>query len=259
MTLSGPTHTWTMSRNSKLIRFYKWFYLADDFFWGIGGYTEEKVNKGLAKLNFCRLAWSVIAAPFIVLLCLAFAVPAAIIFGLYTLCVGIGEGMQDHKTRKTAAQLVANLNREAIPEATAKFFDRIVAFFQRHSLIGKVFGAIATSLLWVFILGIPAAILSGSGYEIANHPKGFLTGLEWAGVSVGGIAIVFVLSLGFWALFVKTSLGSLCLDAMGWGFDAVIDFVCWIGRGFRYLGRFVTTLDHAVKYRTCPLIKITDD
>jgi hypothetical protein len=229
-------HTWTLKRNSKMIKFYSWLYLEET--------TKEH---SLSKLTFCRLFWGIVCSPFSLFFVL-FITPMAAAIGY------ISDKVRHHqRTRKPTTKNAAN----AVPEKTAHFFDKVAAWFQAHAWVSKVF----SGFVWGWFIGIVVGICVFAGTEVNTHWLGFLLGLKWAGIGLGGLLTIVLLGVVLagilWALS-KTIWPPIedVLEAVGkWAWRSIL---CRIGHGIRGVFWFFVAGHHAVKYRTCPMIKIED-
>jgi hypothetical protein len=125
---------------------------------------------------------------------------------------------------------------------------------------------------------IACGVLAWGGYGIYqgyNHYHGLITGVKWGGIGLGGVAIfASIVATLYFVIGWMTDLG--VFDLVGRGLCAVGRF---IGRSFMgiavsfvyrtvllngwralcVVGRFIQAGDHAIKYRTCPMIQITED
>lgn len=243
--LVAPVHTWTLSRNSKLIRFYNWLY-----------------DHPTGPLTFCKLFWGIVLSPVVML-----------VVGIVGSGVGIADYIKAHAPHQNPADKLAKQEaRSAIKaskgpniglrlvEAVSAFFDRVAAFFQRHTGLSRALTYAWRIPLWSLILGIPSGAAAYGIYNIVGYTNGFLTGLKWAGISLGGLAIIGIAVLAIATLIERTPLGKWIGGGVEW---LVIDFIGYgvlfrIGRGFKFIGRFFAAGHHAVKYRTCPLVQLVD-
>lgn len=258
MTIEAPIHTWTMKRNSKLIRFYLWFYANGPY--GTGLKFSDELDKSLAKLTFCRLFWAVVCAPFIVALTIGFGP----LIGIVLLAIWIKEEIEERqfdRRRKRGSEepkpekvRSGPRRMEKILDGVMAFFDHIAAFFQKHVRLTKVLGFVVKSAFWIGLVGFVVAALGFLSYVGYTHQLGFVHGMEWAGAIIGGLAALLAVCGVIALLLLKSQLGK----ALGWFADKVWDGLCAIGRGGKFTGNFVAAGHHAVKYRTCPKVTIVD-
>lgn len=235
----APMHNWTLSRQSKLIRFYAWFIVNGPY--GIGEKSEETIASELSSLTFCRLFWSVVLFPFAVLLTIA-ALP------LLLLLAGI-VWLAEKGSDRSKAKKAANQATSRAVDKTAGLADRVSAWFQRHPLVGKV----GVVLMWTFMIVFALALLGTLVWLVVGFHNGLTTGLTWFGIVLAGALGLFLAAAIIAGLLMKTPLGP-GLARIG---EKVWSFLCWIGRGFRFTYRFFEGGHHAVKYRTCPKITIS--
>lgn len=251
---AAPIHNWTLPRNSKLIRFYVWVYL-DNFL------EDNEIDKSLAKLTFCRLFWATVLSPLVMLL-------IAIIGGIMEALGFVVKHAPHGDPAKKAAYQAALLAKKAakqtsgpgwptrLVDAVASFFDKVAAFAQNHPGVGKALTYAWRVPAWTAVVGIPTGALAFAAYNIVTYFHGFLTGLLFGGIGIGGLLGLTVVVVGLATLVEKTPLGRWIIGGTEW---LVVDTIghgifCRIGRGFKFVGRFLVAGHHAVKYRTCPKV-----
>lgn len=259
--MNAPIHNWSMSKESKLIRFYLWLYS-----------TPESTDKSLAKLTFCRLFWAVVCSPI--------TIPAILFLAAV---IRTGDFVVARMPRKSKEQKKIILEKRlarmdaksaAGPGWASRFIDKVgditdhvSAFFQKHPGIGKTFvypflvlGEVLFALRFVFLIGVP---LGGAAFGIDQaivYFHGFLHGLTLGMMALGTGVIVGAILLSILTLLFKTSIGEKLGNFFEWLFlDCVWDGgVCRVGRAFKFVGSFIITAHHAIKYRTCPRITVTE-
>jgi hypothetical protein len=216
-------YTWTMAKDSKLLRLYCW-------------YWDAKAD----NLNFCKLFWGVVLM--LPLLPVRFA-------------VGGGKALEKrHQAAKRAVKPASAAKPPKPPRvgpsrgdrfltAIGAFADRIVGWFQRHRWVGK---AIEYGFYGVCITVVAGGLLFLLGvvvYEFVVNTHKALVVLMWVGIGVGIFSVCVAAVFGLAFLIAETDVG----DALG-------DFLCWIGRGFRNTWQFCVAGHHMLKSRTCPKV-----
>jgi hypothetical protein len=222
-------HTWELSADSWLLRFYDFWYPDAD----------------MAKVNFCKLFWAVICAPLMGV--------AWIIFGI---CVGGAKAVKavgnwfDSRPIPEGADTTNNKSKRlatAIPKGAAKVADgfsaivqRIDEFLKRHT---KAAGFIGKAFL--YLLGV--AVLGGAAYGIYLLIHLIIINWSWywftfAWVIVGGMLIGAVLGAAIYYFFTNTRSGG--------------SFAEWLVRFLTAIGHFLRAGYYATKYRTCPRVVV---
>jgi small-conductance mechanosensitive channel len=182
-------------------------------------------------LSFCSLFWGTLLSPLV-----------AIVLGLGRLGTKAFQLLPEKKeptleeiraarARRSARRSARTRRANAIRDFFSGLADGIVAFFQRHSLVSKALKVIGIGVLGLAVLGL-------LGFLIASFVL-YPIALAW----LGGVILAIALSV-FVSLFLSDHS------------DTVKSFFVKIGRAFRFVGRFLATGYHAIKYRTCPKVEI---
>lgn len=260
--LEGPIHTWSLSENSWLIRWYRFLY--DD----VLEITDT------TRLSFCKLFWGTVLSPFVALVVGVISIFAAPIIWAVRWIKDLLADRRNESFSRSLSQ--AKQTAETPPKPTkvrvsvankivaavSGFFDRLSAWSQRHTNGLHLLGIL---VIWGAMI---AFVLSAAGtgtYYAVNHYMGLLTGLKWTGIGIGsGLVLVVVFTALVW-LVLKIHFFEHGMDLMEWIFITGL-FNHWLkplGRLFAQVGRFFRGVylffvagHHAVKYRTCPTIKI---
>ncbi len=258
----APTHNWTLPRQSKLIRFYIWFYVKAPFGLDFDDRREGEITRSLSTLTFCRLFWAVVCAPFLTLLVIVLLPLIALIATIVWIVGKVKDrranvSRQERRVVAAAERVTKGPNIfQRVLTAVGNFFDHIAAFFQNHPKVGQFLGGVGTVLMWTIFVVIPLAVIGFVTYEIVAHLNGMITGLIWGGVVASGLIAATILGLAIAGLLLKTPFGTWLADGLAAVGIHVWTFLCWIGRGFRGTGRFFAAGHHAVKYRTCPRVVV---
>lgn len=238
---SDLKYVWSLKKDSKLLRYYKWIY------------TNNTTDSYLNTLTFCKLFWGVVASPVVL-----------IFWGIVTLITRAIDWLPDRKVKGEAAKVAkARKNKSknsAIPNFLNRVADRIASFFQwigrgfswigrgldNHPAIDKALGWVVMSLS---LLALLAGLAVGFYYwnDLA-HESLVLMGIDVAWI-VGAIVVGLGLALLI-GLFVSP-LGR----AGGWFYEAIL---VRIGHFFRAIYRFFAFGFHAIKTRTCPRVEVVD-
>lgn len=236
-------YTWTLKPNSLLLRWYL-FNFADEEVYASDPvkYAKRSKSATTARMNFCKLFWLMV---FTVILS-----PLILVVALIAGVVKMLRAAWPERTRPVKPAKPPKIKKEESVEAVASFFDKVSAWFQRHPSIGTFFGKASVTFLWTVVLALIVGAVWSSAWAILNFTSGFLYGLAVAGGSLGIVAGVMLLGLLIAYLAKNRWFGTF----LEWIADGVIGFFCTIGRGFRYVGRFLALRHHMVKYRTCPRV-----
>jgi hypothetical protein len=240
-----PIHTWEMSRDSILVRWYVWCF-ANQSYYEDNPYKNAKysIEATLGRMNFCKMFWLVVCSILLSPLILAVSIVVGIVMA--------ARSVWPESTKEPKPKKAPKVDREEAVESVASFFDKISAFFQRHPNIGKYVGKVAIVLMWAFIAVFAVAVVWAAVWAATTFNQGFVNGIIVVAIIVGVLAAAALIAVAVAYLIRNTWFGNL-LDWIG---DGVWGFACFIGRGFRNVWRFLALGHHAVKNRTCPRITI---
>lgn len=217
-------YTWTFDSNAWLIKAYIWLWKGDK-----------------DSINFCKLFWGTIFAPFAL-----FAKPWAAIFG--PTINKLGEWSDSVEAKHKAERPEKERRREAKKKAKeargpngfqrtltniGTFFDKVAAFAQNHEKALQ-FTAVSAGVIG----GLAALALIGYGLSQVE---------DWEAVLLAVARL-----LAFVAAAVVAVVAIVVLFAYGIGPER------WakIKNGFKIVGAFLKEGGRSVKYRTCPNVVV---
>lgn len=217
---SDLLHTWQLTADSKLLRYYTWLYGA-----------------GTENLSFCKLFWAVVASPVALVI-------RAVAFVIHKLPDRKPKAPKVKGEKAPSAPPVAAIKFAAwlagVADKIAAAWQPVSAFLKKHPGLGK--------------LVRPVALVVGAAAVLGGLVFGFYEWNSLASTSLYTILIVIGIAIALFGIAI--GIATLTSDKEA-RIEAWLEAkLTPIGHGFRYVYRFFAFGYHAIKTRTCPRVEI---